>query len=57
MRGGARPGAGRPKAEPTTVVRVRLNKAQHAAWLAHGGHIWLKRVLGEAQDNKTKGTA
>ena len=45
MRGGAREGAGRPKAAPTTIVRVRLTDAQLAAWRARGGDAWLKALL------------
>lgn len=48
MRGGAREGAGRPKAEPTTVIRVRLTPAQYKAYVERGAEHWLKRVLGEA---------
>lgn len=53
MKGGARQGAGRPKAAPTTVVRIRLTAEQHAAWEALGAHVWLKRVLGEEVLGKT----
>lgn len=48
MRGGAREGAGRPKAPATTVVRVRLTQAQHAQYIERGGDVWLKRILAEA---------
>lgn len=45
MKGGKREGAGRPKAEPTTVIRVRLTKPQHAEYVERGAEHWLKRVL------------
>jgi hypothetical protein len=45
MKGGKREGAGRPKAEPTTVIRVRLTQPQHAAYVERGAEHWLKRVL------------
>ena len=57
MKGGARPGAGRPKAAPTTVVRVRLNETQHAAWVERGGDVWLKRVLNKSGQTPTHSKA
>ena len=48
MKGGTRPGAGRPKAEPTRPVSIRLTAAQHAAYIERGGARWLKRLLNEA---------
>ena len=47
MKGGARPGAGRPKAEPTRPVSIRLTAAQHAAYIERGGARWIKRLLSE----------
>ena len=54
MRGGARPGAGRPKALPTKVIRVRLNEKQHKAYTERGAEIWLKRVLSETNKGEKK---
>lgn len=47
MKGGKREGAGRPKAPPTVVVRIRLTPRQHAAYSEFGAEIWLKRILNE----------
>lgn len=47
MKGGTRPGAGRPKAEPTRPVSIRLTAAQHAAYIERGGARWVKRLLSE----------
>ena len=47
MRGGAREGAGRPKAEPTVLVRLRLTPAQYKAYVERGEEHWLKRILSE----------
>ena len=52
MRGGARPGAGRPAAEPTTRVVVRLTEERLAAYNDLGGPVWLQRVLGEHADSQ-----
>ena len=38
---------GRPYAEPTQPVSVRLTKAQHAKYIELGGARWLKRMLDE----------
>ena len=46
-KGGARPGAGRPIAQPSVVVRVRLPLSQHAQYVERGGDVWLKRVIAE----------
>ena len=48
MKGGKRPGAGRPPAPPNLLVRLRLSPAQHAVYVERGSEHWLKRVLGEA---------
>ena len=45
MKGGARKGAGRPKAAPTVVVRLRLPVEQHAAYVERGADVWLKRLI------------
>lgn len=47
MKGGARNGAGRPKAAPSVVVRIRLPLEQHAAYLERGGDVWLKRLIAQ----------
>ena len=47
MKGGPRPGSGRPKAEPTQPVSIRLTQAQHAAYIERGGARWIKRLLSE----------
>lgn len=54
MKGGKREGAGRPKAEPTTPVMLRLNEAQRLKFLELGGARWAKRLLDEAIE-QTKG--
>jgi hypothetical protein len=48
MKGGKREGAGRPKAEPTTPVMLRLTEAQRLKFLELGGSRWAKRLLDEA---------
>lgn len=48
MRGGKRDGAGRPVAQPTAVIRIRLPLPVHAKIMALGGDIWVKRVINEA---------
>ena len=50
MRGGKRAGAGRPKAAPTVIVRIRLTLEQHAKYLDRGGFRWIKRLLDKALD-------
>ena len=50
MKGGKRPGAGRPPAPPNVLVRLRLSPAQYAAYVERGSEHWLKRVLGEAKE-------
>ena len=47
-RGGRRPGAGRPQAPASAVLRIRLPLPVHAKVLALGGDIWVKRVINEA---------
>jgi hypothetical protein len=41
---------GRPKAEPTTPISIRLTKAQHTAYIELGGARWVKRLLSEDID-------
>lgn len=48
MRGGKRAGAGRHKAPPTTLMRIRLPVAVHEAVIERGGTIWAKRLIVEA---------
>ena len=52
MKGGHRPGAGRPKAEPTRPVSIRLTEAQHAAYIERGGARWIKRLLTDLATDK-----
>jgi uncharacterized protein (DUF4415 family) len=40
--------AGRPKAEPTEVIRIRLPIAVHAEVVQRGGDRWVKRLINEA---------
>ena len=56
MRGGARPGAGRPVGttraatkEPTTAVTLRLTEAQRLRFLEIGGTRWLRNYLSEPE--------
>ena len=39
---------GRPKAQPTAVIRIRLPIALHAQVIELGGDIFVKRVIREA---------
>jgi hypothetical protein len=45
VRGGKREGAGRPKAAPTAVIRIRLPLAQHAVVVELGSDIWIKELI------------
>jgi hypothetical protein len=47
MKGGKREGAGRPKAEPTTPVMLRLTDRQRDKYLELGGARWVKRLIDE----------
>ena len=40
--------AGRPKAEPTEVIRIRLTLPVHAKVIERGGDKWVKRLINEA---------
>jgi len=40
--------AGRPKAEPTEVIRIRLPVAVHEQVIEMGGDKWVKRLITEA---------
>ena len=40
--------AGRPKAEPTEVIRIRLPLPIHAKAIDRGGDKWVKRLINEA---------
>lgn len=46
--GGPRPGAGRPKAPASVLLRIRVTPAHMAAIQERGGDIWLKRIINEA---------
>lgn len=48
MRGGKRDGAGRPPAQPSVVMRIRLPLPVHAQVKALGGDKWVKRLINEA---------
>lgn len=37
--------AGRPKAEPTAVIRLRVPVAAHAAIIDLGGDKWARRII------------
>jgi hypothetical protein len=54
MRGGKREGAGRPVADPSAVIRIRLPLPVHAKIMALGGDIWVKRVINEALQQACK---
>ena len=40
--------AGRPKAPPTEVIRIRLPLPVHAKVIDKGGDKWVKRLINEA---------
>ena len=40
--------AGRSKAEPTEVIRIRLPLPVHAMVMERGGDKWVKRLINEA---------
>ena len=42
--------AGRPKAEPTAVIRLRVPVDAHAAILELGGDKWARRIILAALD-------
>lgn len=47
MKGGKREGAGRPKAPPTAVIRIRLPVPQHERLMQLGGDVIVKRLIEE----------
>lgn len=49
-KGGARPGAGRVGLDPagSSHVSVRVTRAQHRAFHALGGSVWLRDMLDKA---------
>lgn len=53
-KGGARPGAGRPPAPPSAVMRIRLPLPVYEKVKALGGDIWVKRIINEAIDKVAK---
>ena len=44
-KGGKREGAGRPKAEPTKPVTIRMTRSEWEKYLELGGARWLKLWL------------
>jgi hypothetical protein len=46
--GGKREGAGRPKAAPTRVTRIRLLVPDHDKLTERGGDVYAKRVILDA---------
>ena len=40
--------AGRPKAPPTEVIRIRLPLPVHAKVMDKGGDRWVKRLINES---------
>lgn len=50
MKGGKRPGAGRPPAQPTKPAMIRLTEPQRVKYLELGGARWVKRLINEAID-------
>jgi len=46
--GGKRPGAGRPKAPASIVLRLRMPVTTYNRIKALGGDIWAKRIINEA---------
>ena len=40
--------AGRPKSDPTEVIRIRLPLPVHAKVIERGGDKWVKRLINEA---------
>jgi hypothetical protein len=53
--GGKREGAGRPKAAPTRVTRIRLLVPDHDKLTERGGDVYAKRVVLEALKDQPKG--
>jgi hypothetical protein len=48
VKGGKRKGAGRPVAEPVSIIRLRLPVTTHNKIIELGGNVWLKRIISEA---------
>ena len=46
--------AGRPKAEPTEVIRIRLPLPVHDKAIERGGDKWVKRLISEAIERENK---
>ena len=46
--------AGRPKAPPTEVIRIRLPIAVHTTVIDKGGDVWVKRLINEAIEREAK---
>ena len=59
MKGGTRPGAGRPVGttkEPTKPVLIRLTEPHRVKFKELGGARWLRRLLDEAIDESIEQT-
>jgi len=48
--------AGRPKAEPTAVIRLRVPVDAHAAIVELGGDKWARRIILAALDQARSAT-
>ena len=46
--------AGRPKAEPSEVIRIRLPIHVHAKVIDKGGDRWVKRLINEAIEKEVR---
>ena len=46
--------AGRPKAPPTKVIRIRLPLLVHAKVMEKGGDKWVKRLINEAIEKEVR---
>lgn len=59
MKGGDRPGAGRPRsADPATVpVSGKLTPGQKKLWDERGGWRWVKRLLADGAGSAAKAPA
>ena len=55
MKGGKRPGAGRPlgSTKPEAKPRaIRMTDAEHAMYVQLGGARWVRRLINEALEQK-----
>lgn len=46
--------AGRPKAPPTEVIRIRLPLPVHTKAMDKGGDKWVKRLINEAIEKEVR---